>query len=88
MIILDYSQIALSNILPFQNDIKRQSPEEIKNLIRHTTLSTIKSYKKKYKEYGEVVIACDGRNYWRKSIFPHYKAHRKANHIYKIHFLI
>ena len=24
MIILDYSQIALSNILPFQNDIKRQ----------------------------------------------------------------
>jgi hypothetical protein len=80
MIILDYSQIALSNILPFQNDIKRQSPEEIKNLIRHTTLSTIKSYKKKYgKEYGEVVIACDGRNYWRKSVFPHYKAHRKAN---------
>ena len=80
MIILDYSQIALSNILPFQNDIKRQSPEEIKNLIRHTTLSTIKSYKKRYSnEYGEVVIACDGRNYWRKSIFPHYKAHRKAN---------
>ena len=80
MIILDYSQIALSNILPFQNDIKRQSPEEIKNLIRHTTLSTIKSYKKRYgNEYGEVVIACDGRNYWRKSIFPHYKAHRKAN---------
>jgi hypothetical protein len=80
MIILDYSQIALSNILPFQNDIKRQSPEEIKNLIRHTTISTIKSYKKKYsKEYGEVVIACDGRNYWRKAIFPHYKASRKAS---------
>ena len=80
MIILDYSQIALSNILPFQNDIKRQSPEEIKNLTRHTTLSTIKSYKKKYgKEYGDIVIACDGRNYWRKGIFPHYKAHRKAN---------
>jgi hypothetical protein len=79
MIILDYSQIALSNILPFQKDIKNQTPEEIKNLIRHTTLATIKSYKKKYKEYGEVVIACDGRNYWRKSIFPHYKAHRKAN---------
>lgn len=80
MIILDYSQIALSNILPFQNDIKRQSPEEIKNLIRHTTLSTIKSYKKKYgKEYGELIIACDGRNYWRRGVFPHYKASRKAN---------
>jgi hypothetical protein len=80
MIILDYSQIALSNILPFQNDIKRQSAEEIKNLIRHTTLSTIKMYKKKYSaEYGELIIACDGPNYWRKSIFPHYKAMRKAN---------
>lgn len=79
MIILDYSQIALSNILPFQKDIKNQTPEEIKNLIRHTTLATIKSYKKKYKEYGEVIIACDGPNYWRKSIFPYYKAMRKAN---------
>jgi hypothetical protein len=80
VIILDYSQIALSNILPFQSDIKRQSPEEIKNLIRHTTLSTIKSYKKKYgKEYGEMIIACDGRNYWRKTVFPHYKASRKAS---------
>jgi len=80
MIILDYSQIALSNILPFQNDIKRQSPEEIKNLIRHTTLSTIKMYKKKYgKEYGEMVIACDGKTYWRKEIFPYYKAMRKVN---------
>lgn len=80
MIIIDYSQIALSNILPFQNDIKRQSPEEIKNLIRHTTLSTIKSYKKRYsKEYGELIIACDGPNYWRRSIFPHYKAMRKVN---------
>lgn len=80
MIILDYSQIALSNILPFQKDIERQSPEEIKNLMRHTTLSTIKSYKKRYgKEYGELVIACDGSNYWRRAVFPHYKAMRKVN---------
>ena len=80
MIIIDYSQIALSNILPFQNDIKRQSPEEIKNLIRHTTLSTIKSYKKRYgREYGEVVIACDGSNYWRRQQFQYYKAMRKVN---------
>jgi len=80
MIILDYSQIALSNIMPFQDDLKKSSDSEIKNLIRHTTLATIKSYSKKYgKEYGEVVIACDGQNYWRRSIFPHYKAMRKVN---------
>lgn len=80
MILIDYSQIALSNILPFQSDIKRQSPEEIKNLIRHTTLSTIKSYKKKYgKEYGQLVIACDGSNYWRRQQFSPYKHGRKAH---------
>lgn len=80
MIILDYSQIALSNIMPFQDDLKKSSESEVKNLIRHTILATIKSYAKKYgKEYGQVIIACDGQNYWRKSIFPHYKAMRKVN---------
>jgi hypothetical protein len=35
-------------------------------------------YKKKYgSEYGEMVLACDGKNYWRKDIFPYYKAGRK-----------
>ena len=80
MIILDYSQIALSNIMPFQDDLKKSSESEVKNLIRHTILATIKSYAKKYgKEYGQVIIACDGQNYWRKSIFPYYKAMRKVN---------
>jgi 5'-3' exonuclease len=41
-------------------------------------LNTILSYKKKYsKEYGQVVIAADGRNYWRKEVFPYYKGDRK-----------
>lgn len=81
MIIIDYSQVALSNIFAFQTDLKRnmdaQKTDEAVNIIRHAVLSTIKFYKKKYgREYGEVVIACDGRNYWRKDIFPHYKAGR------------
>jgi len=47
-------------------------------LIRHVTLSTLKSYKKKYgKEFGELVVCCDGRKYWRKEAFAHYKAGRK-----------
>jgi hypothetical protein len=51
---------------------------EVVNLIRHVTLSTIKSFKKKYgKEYGEVVICCDGRKYWRREFFANYKAGRK-----------
>lgn len=77
MILVDYSQVALSNILSFQRELKG-SESEIKNLIRHVTLSTLKSYKKKYgKEYGELVICCDGRKYWRREFFPNYKANRK-----------
>ena len=80
MIILDYSQIALANILPFQKELKYNSEEQTVDLIRHATLSTIKSYKKKYApEYGDVVIACDGKSYWRKDAFPNYKAMRKVN---------
>ena len=80
MILIDYSQVALSNILAFQSDLKKGSPADIKNLIRHATLSTIKYYKKKYgKEYGEIVICCDGRRYWRRDVFPNYKAGRKKS---------
>jgi hypothetical protein len=77
MILVDYSQVALATILTFQREL-RGNEDEVKNLIRHVVLSTIKSYKKKYgKEYGQIVIAADGRKYWRKEIFAHYKASRK-----------
>lgn len=78
MILIDYSQVALANILSFQRELKTSTQEEVKNLIRHAVLSTLKYYKKKYgKEYGEMVICCDGRQYWRRAYFEHYKASRK-----------
>lgn len=79
MILVDYSQVALASILTFQRELKG-TESEVKNLIRHVTLSTIKSYKKKYgKEYGELVVCCDGRKYWRKDAFEQYKGSRKKN---------
>jgi hypothetical protein len=79
MILVDYSQVALAAILTFQRELKG-SEAEVKNLIRHVTLSTLKSYKKKYgKDYGELVICCDGRKYWRKEFFEFYKGMRKTN---------
>lgn len=77
MILVDYSQVSLSAILTFKREL-RGTESEVKNLIRHVILSSLKSYKKKYgKEYGELVICCDGRKYWRRDVFPHYKAKRK-----------
>ncbi len=80
MILIDYSQVALANILSFKKDLVQGSEGDIKNLIRHTTLSTLKYYKKKYsKQYGQMVICCDGKKYWRKEFFPNYKAARKKS---------
>lgn len=77
MIIIDYSQVSLSNILSFKKELTG-SPDELRNLIRHVTLNTIKSYKKQYgKQFGDIVIACDGRKYWRRDHFEFYKAGRK-----------
>lgn len=46
--------------------------------LRHMILNSIRMYNKKYREeYGQMVIACDGANSWRKRVFPQYKAHRK-----------
>jgi hypothetical protein len=82
MIIIDYSQVAISNVMQFSGEIMKSSSDKEKavDIIRHAILSSIKLYKKKYgQEYGEIVIACDGRNYWRKDVFEFYKAGRKAS---------
>jgi len=78
MILIDYSQVCVAAILAFSADIKKNSTGDKKDLIRHVALSSIKSYKKKYgKDYGDVVICCDGRNYWRREFFQQYKGMRK-----------
>ena len=77
MIIIDYSQTVISNIMAELNMAKEKKLEV--NLIRHMVLNTIRSYVTKFKEeYGpDIVIACDSRKYWRKDVFPNYKANRK-----------
>jgi 5'-3' exonuclease len=51
------------------------------DLVRHMILNVIRTYVKKFKAtHGpEIVIACDNRNYWRRDLFPQYKASRKKN---------
>ncbi|MEJ6808419.1 MAG: hypothetical protein QNK64_10145 [Saprospiraceae bacterium] len=72
MILLDYSQIALSNII-----VQKMQDED---MIRHMILNSIRMYNKRYrKEYGQMVICADGMNTWRKEYFPQYKAHRKKS---------
>ena len=72
MILLDYSQIALSNII-----VQKLNDE---NMIRHMILNSIRMYNKKYRDqFGQMVICADGMNTWRRDYFPLYKANRKKN---------
>jgi len=80
MILVDYSQVSLSNILSFKSELRNGTEGDIEDLIRHVTISTLKSYKKKYgSQYGDIVVCCDGKKYWRREMFSPYKAMRKKN---------
>lgn len=76
MIIVDYSQTAISTLMA---ELRGRTDAEISApLIRHMIINALRSYKNKYgKEFGELVIACDNKHYWRKKKFPYYKANRK-----------
>ena len=76
MILIDYNQVAISNLM---EQIGSSKTSVDITLVRHMILNTIRTYVKKYKStHGpEVVIACDNRKYWRREIYPHYKASRK-----------
>lgn len=78
MIIVDMNQVMLSNLLMQLGNHTNAQLEE--NMVRHMILNSLRSYRQKFcDEYGEMVIACDNTNYWRKQAFPYYKANRKKN---------
>jgi len=78
MLILDLNQVMISNLMMSLGGHKIVMDE---NLLRHMILNTIRSNLVKFKaDFGDdLVIACDDRNYWRKSYFPYYKANRKKS---------
>ena len=75
MILVDYSQVAIASIMAQTRG--ENTPDE--DLVRHIILNNIRLIRNKFKnDYGEIVLCCDAGNYWRKDIFPHYKASRKT----------
>lgn len=76
MILIDFNQTLISNLMSQINS--NPNAELSENLIRHMVLASILSYKKKFgPKYGQMVFCADDRNYWRKKVFPYYKANRK-----------
>lgn len=78
MILIDFSQIVISNA---KRVVKDMRPEDFnEDFIRHMVMESIRGYKKRYgRKYGDIVIAVDSRRCWRYEVFPEYKAVRKQN---------
>jgi len=75
MILLDLNQLAFSTITV-------QSSKQVldENLIRHLVLNSIRACRNKFfDKYGEIVICADNKHYWRREVFPYYKANRKKD---------
>ena len=76
MIIVDLNQVMISNFMAQVGNHTNITIDE--NLFRHMVLNSIRSYNQKFRgEYGEMIIACDAGNNWRRDVFPYYKANRK-----------
>ena len=77
MILIDLSQIMVASTMMSMG--KDQSQVDI-SMVRHMVLNSLRMYRQKYhKEYGELILCCDGRHSWRRDHFPQYKAARKTN---------
>jgi len=76
MIIVDFNQVAIANLM---EQIGYSKTDVDEGLVRHMVLNTIRANRRKFREYGEVVIACDNKRYWRRDVFPYYKANRKKD---------
>lgn len=77
MVLVDISQVAISGLMT-QMNVNGGNLDE--HLARHFVLNSLRMYRNKFKnEYGEFIICADGKNVWRKEIFPNYKAARKKS---------
>jgi len=76
MILVDLNQVLLSGLMAQISNQKGVKLDE--NLVRHMILNILRMHIRNFrKEYGDVVLCCDNRKYWRKEYFPFYKAGRK-----------
>jgi hypothetical protein len=78
MILVDFNQVVISNFM-VQVGAHTNIPLD-ESMLRHMILNALRYYRQKFSEdFGELVICCDSKRYWRKEVFPFYKAGRKKD---------
>ena len=77
-ILIDLNQVLISNLMQQINSNPKEKLDE--NLIRHMVLNSLRSYIRQFKsKFGEIIIACDSKKYWRRDVFAFYKSNRKKD---------
>jgi hypothetical protein len=78
MILVDFNQVMLASL--FASIGNHHNIDIDENLIRHMFLNSLRSNRKKFSpEFGEIVICADGKDSWRKHVYPYYKANRRKS---------
>ncbi len=85
MIIVDWSHsahrmlyVAISQAKPGKIDGKYITEDYIQFFF-HLMLNSLRLIGHKFNNAGEIILAIDDKNYWRKNIYPEYKGQRKAS---------
>lgn len=75
-ILVDLNQVMIANMMVQIGNHHNAEVDE--NMIRHMVLNTLRFNRMKFKEeFGELIICADDKNYWRRQVFPYYKAARR-----------
>jgi len=78
VLLVDFNQVVISNFMTQVGNHTNIPLDE--GLLRHMILNTIRLNRNKFADkYGEMVICCDSKKYWRRDVFPYYKASRKKD---------
>jgi len=75
-ILVDLNQVMIASLMAQLGTHRNAEVDE--NMIRHMVLNSLRFNRMKFKsEFGELIICADDRSYWRKDVFPYYKASRR-----------
>lgn len=73
MLLVDFSNLWCSQILQDFSTTKQQPDIKI---LRILVIGALVKHKARLKEYGDITICFDGKKYWRRKVFQHYKGKR------------
>lgn len=78
MLLVDFNQVVISNFMAQVGNHTNIPLDE--GLLRHMILNTIRVNRNKFSnQNSNMIICCDSKKYWRRDIFPYYKASRKKD---------